>query len=289
MKKKTDATTHWILTILVSVISVCIVTLITIFSWFVYSSTVGANKTKHYFDSIEGLENHDNFFHCSYSENAIFVNGEVIVDPLLKNPYAYNSSQNSKHFDYNYFGATNEELFYFVETDEGIDFYKSNYTNYTCELTRSFNSDEILYHKCDKLIYLGKDGETYIFDGFDLTDEVYEGEIPTYTPRYTVTAEKKDFVIKDNETGEEKRISDLKKTFRQNEHIKKLGVLSTIPYVFTHDNDIYILYDGTFTMATVIFKFDFETNSIVPVNWCVRMPYIKGDETWYLDRVKFEE
>jgi len=212
--KKMDSSTLSAIIAIVIIASLFLLGFCTITTMFMVEG-IGTVKTERYLDSIGNQENSQNFFHMCAGESEFNIDGELMIDPNLKTHRYWD--------DGNYFGATDEELFYYVETDVGIDFYKSNYTNWTYEMTRSFNYDEILYHKCDKLIYLGKDGETYIFDGFDLTDEVYEGEIPTYMPRYTVTAEKKDFVIKDNETGEEKRISDLKKTFRQNEHVKKLG------------------------------------------------------------------
>lgn len=240
--------------------------------------TVRYNSIESYLENLENQENSKNFIHIG---NEYFdLNSKSVWIGALRTPVS--------ELYCNYFGATDNELFYYIETDEGIEFYKSNYINYTYEMTRSFNYDEILYHKCDKLIYLGKDGETYIFDGFDLTDEVYEGEIPTYMPRYTVTAEKKDFVIKDNETGEEKRISDLKKTFNKNEHVKKMGRFANVIYVFTHNDDIYVAYKSF--DCVVVLELDFNTQDLTIMNWDNVFGF-DGDynQTWYLDRVKFEE
>ncbi len=240
--------------------------------------SIGTKKTEKYLESIENQENSQQFFHLGVNDFEANLNNAWIDSPALKTPTSY--------FDCYFFGATDEELFYYVETAEGVDFYKSNYTNYTYEMTRSFNYEEILYHKCDELIYLGKDGKTHVFDGFELTDEIYEGEIPTYTPKYTVTKEKKDFVIKDNETGEEKRISDLKKDFRKNEHVKHFGIFANINYVFEHNEKIYVVYDVYDLM--VVFELDFGSGELVLKNWS----WFSGSElfsTWYLDRVKFAE
>ena len=276
--KKIDTSTLSAIIAIVIIASLFLLGFCTIITMFMVEG-IGTVKTERYLDSIENQENSEHFFHLGINDFEVNLNNIWMISPALSTPVSY--------FDCVFFGATNEELFYFVETDKGKEFYKSNYTNYTYEMTRSFNYDEILYHKCDKLIYIGKDGEPYIFDGFDLTDEVYEGEIPTYAPRYTVTAEKKDFVIKNNETGEEKRIGDLKKTFRQNKHVKKLGWFKSIDYVFTHGDDIYVVYKSH--GYVVVFELNFNNESLDLKNWAFVEYGKHSSETWYLDRVKFEE
>ena len=250
---------------------------ILIFAGVVVAYTKMDNRKEEYLKSIETTKNSTHFFYLSTDSFEFVLNNTLVQYPNIDTPCSY--------FDCVFFGAKDNELFYYVNSKNGVEFYKSNYTNYTYEMTRSFNNEEILYHKCDKLIYLGEDGKTYIFDGFDLTDEVYESEIPTYTPRYTVTAEKKDFIIKNNETGAEKRISDLKKTFRQNDHVKKIGLFSKIVEVFVHEDDIYVLYESSFRV--VVFKMDFDKETLEFESWC---NIVYGDgKTWYLDRVKFTE
>lgn len=242
--------------------------------------TMAKNKALEYIESIENQENSNEFFHVLTGEPGYNLNGEDVVGPRLKTPIGW--------LDCNYFGATDKELFYYIETEYGTDFYKSNYTDYTYEMTRSFKNDEILYHKCDKLIYLGEDGKTRIFNGFDLTDEVYEGEIPTYKPRYTVTEDKKNFIIKDTASSEEKNTKELKKTFRKYEQIKDLGLIRSLDYVFVHDDIIYFVY--SYGDLVVTFEFDFDTEKLTLVNWGVLSSFDGGlGKTWYLDRVKFEE
>ena len=242
--------------------------------------TVANDKALEYIESIENQENSNNFFHMLTGEPGYNLNCEDVVSPKLKSPTDW--------LECNYFGATDKELFYYIETDEGIEFYKSNYTDYTYEMTRSFKNEEILYHKCDKLIYLGEDGKTYIFDGFDLTDKIYQGEIPTYTQRYTVIEEENSFIIRDTASGKEKNTKELKKTFRKYEQIKDLGLIRSLDYVFVHDNIIYIVY--SYGDVVVTFEFDFDTEQLTMVNWGVLSSFDGGlGKTWYLDRVKFAE
>lgn len=276
--KKMDSSTVLAIIVIVIIASLLLLGFCTITTMFV-AGEIGTVRTEKYLGSIKKQENSQHFLHLCGGEKEGNVNARLMIDMLLNTP--------TNWLDCNYFGATDKELFYYIETDEGIQFYKSNYIDYKYEMTRSFNSDEILYHKCDKLIYLGEDGETYIFDGFELTDEIYEGEIPTYTPKYTVTKEKKDFVIKYNETGEEKSISDLKKTFGQNEHVKKLGWFKSIDYVFAHGDNVYVVY-SVYGLA-VVFELDFENETLTLKNWAEVIYGRKSSKTWYLDRVKFAE
>ncbi len=254
---------------------------------YIYAATIGAQKISSYFDNIDGIENSDAIFHYFYPEGMFYINGENIISPAFKGPYDYGSSE-SVH-DYHYYGATSEELFYYVEVDKHIEFYRSNYNNNTYKLIRSFGKDEILYHKCDTVIYLGTDGQKHIFNAFDMTDEIYDGVVPTHEERYTITSTEKDFIIKDNATGEEKKTGDLNKIFRKHEYVKQLGPAPKIKYVFAHDNNVYIVYCGTFTVAALVFKYDFETDSISLVSWCPDIAYMHGDKTYYLDRVNFAE
>jgi len=250
-----------------------------------------SDKRYKYLESLDGQTNSSNFLHIGMGD--ICLNGKF-YDYGLRTPYS--TAKSPKNLNCNYFGATDDELFYYLETDDGIDFYKSNYTNYTYEMTRSFNYEEILYHKSEKVIYRGKDGKTYIFDAFDLTDDNYEGEITTDTSRYTVTEysawfycgslKHQSFIIEDNITGEKKDIRKLKKTIEDNEHIKKLNA-KYVEYVFCNDDNIYIVYDCLNVVVT--FAFDFESESLTLVNWD-KLEYGCGiGKTWYLDRVKFEE
>lgn len=243
---------------------------------------IGTNKVEQYLNGIENQPNSQHFLHLTRDEVIININNKCIVDANI-DTYCGLWSKGSAEC----FGATDEELFYYIEEDNCVEFYSANYKNRTYKKTRSFNYDVILYHKNDKLIYIGEDGKNHIFDGFDLTDDVYDGEIPTNTPRYTVTSDKRGFIIKDNQTNEEKKTIDLKKAFKRDERVKNLGVFANIKNVFTHNDKIYVVY--TSYDYAVVFELDFENQSLSLVQWGKILSYSKGNSsTWYLDRVKFD-
>lgn len=250
-----------------------------------------ADTTYKRLESFDEQINSNNFLHRAQGDFCIDGN---VYDSGLKTPYS--NLKVSERLECYYFGATNSELFYYVEAEKSLDFYKSNYKNSTYELIRSFNYNELLYHKSGTVIYVGNDSKTYIYDAFELTDAVYEEEIPVHTPRYTVSKysswfcygklKHQCYIIKDNVTGEEKDLRKLKNVLQNNAQVKELNA-KYIEYVFCHDDSIYIVYNCVGVVVT--FAFDFENETLSLVNWG-KLDYGCGvGKTYYLDRVKFAE